>query len=232
MLPLDFILKIMVVTSSGALSPGPLTASTIMIGSKRGIWGGVLVSVGHTIVEFPYVVLIALGIATALIDPLISTVIGLIGGVILVFMGFFMAKDALGPGKENTDQVNGKTVDSAANSNEEESSDRILKSPTVVGIILSGLNPYFIIWWLFVGGSLAIEAFSYAGFLGVVIMYLAHVWMDYAFLSAISYFSKKGYEVIKTRGYQILLTVIGIALIIFGLDFVIFSIFGTRILPI
>ena len=232
MLPPDFILKIMVVTSSGALSPGPLTASTIMIGSKRGIWGGVLVSIGHTIVEFPYVVLIALGIATALIDPLVSKVIGLAGGIILVFMGFFMAKDALSLGKKNNDKINEKTENLKASPNDEDSSDRILKSPTVVGIILSGLNPNFIIWWLFVGGSLAIEAYSYAGFLGVVIMYLAHVWMDYAFLSAISYFSKKGYEIMKMRGYQILLTIIGIALIIFGLDFVIYSIFETRLLPI
>ncbi|MFX1487214.1 MAG: LysE family transporter [Promethearchaeota archaeon] len=232
MLPLDFILKIMVVTSSGALSPGPLTASTIMIGSKRGVWGGVLVSIGHTIVEFPYVVLIALGIATALIDPLISKVIGLIGGIILVFLGFFTAKDALGLDKRKNSKDKEITADSRGGSNDGESSDKILKSPTVVGIVLSGLNPYFVIWWLFVGGSLAIQAFSYAGFLGVVIMYLAHVWMDYAFLSAISYFSKKGYEIMKTRGYQVLLTVIGIALVIFGLDFVIFSIFETRILPI
>ncbi|MFX0068081.1 MAG: LysE family transporter [Promethearchaeota archaeon] len=232
MLPLDFILKIMVVTSSGALSPGPLTASTIMIGSKRGFWGGVLVSVGHTIVEFPYVVLIALGIATALIDPLISKIIGLIGGIILVFLGFLMAKDALSLGEKKSDKINEITVNSADSSNDGESSGKILKSPTIVGIMLSGLNPYFIIWWLFVGGSLVIQAFSYAGFLGVVIMYLAHVWMDYAFLSALSYFSKKGYEIIKMRGYQILLTIIGIAMIIFGLDFVIFSIFETRILPI
>lgn len=231
MLPPDFIVKIMVVTSSGALSPGPLTASTIMIGSKRGIWGGVLVSIGHTIVEFPYVVLIALGIAAALIDPLISKVIGLAGGIMLVFMGFFMAKDALSLEKKSNNQINEKTTDSEPSPNDD-SSDRILRSPTVVGIILSGLNPYFIIWWLFVGGSLAIEAYSYAGFLGVVLMYLAHVWMDYAFLSAISYFSKKGYEIMKMRGYQVLLTIIGIALIVFGLDFVIFSIFETRILPI
>ncbi|MFX0097297.1 MAG: LysE family transporter [Candidatus Hodarchaeota archaeon] len=222
----------MVVTSSGALSPGPLTASTIMIGSKRGFWGGVLVSIGHTIVEFPYVVLIALGIATALIDPLISKVIGLIGGIILILLGFLMVKDAFSLRRESNDKINEKAVDSMDSVIDEESSRKILKSPTIVGIMLSGLNPYFIIWWLFVGGSLAIEAFSYAGFLGVVIMYLAHVWMDYAFLSALSYLSKKGYEIIKMRGYQILLTIIGIAMIIFGLDFVIFSIFETRILPI
>ena len=232
MLPLDFILKVMVVTSSGALSPGPLTASTIMIGSKRGFWGGVLVSIGHTIIEFPYVVLIALGIATTLIDPLISKVIGLIGGIILIFLGFFMSKDALNLGNKNVDQAEGKTRYPKSSSNDGESSSKFLKSPTVAGIILSGLNPYFIIWWLFVGGSLAIEAYSYAGLLGIVIMYLAHVWMDYAFLSAISYFSRKGYEIMKMRGYQILLIIIGTVLIIFGLDFVIFSIFEARILPI
>ena len=85
MLPLGFFAKVVLVTSSGALSPGPLTASTVAAGTQKGWKAGFWVSVGHTIVEFPLVFLIAVGVALIFANPLVRWSVGTIGGIIAIY---------------------------------------------------------------------------------------------------------------------------------------------------
>jgi len=92
-LPLEYLVKVIIITSSGALSPGPLTASTIAAGSNEGWKSGFKISVGHMVVELPLVFLIAFGIATLLTTPIAEKVISFAGGTLLVILGVFMLKD-------------------------------------------------------------------------------------------------------------------------------------------
>jgi len=213
MLPLDYIVKVVVITSSGTLSPGPMTASTIAIGSNDGWKNGFKISIGHMIVEFPLVLLIALGITTLLTIRIVEKVISFTGGTILILLGILMFKDTF---RKKVDDTN--------------SSSNATQSPIMIGILLSLLNPYFLVWWILVGGSLIIEAVALAGLMGVGLMFIAHIWMDYAWLMLIAELSRRGKQILKTKGYKVLLAGISLALIFFGLDFISLSIFGSGLL--
>ena len=213
MIPLEYLVKVIIITSSGALSPGPLTASTIAAGSNEGWKSGFKISVGHMAVEFPLVFLIAFGIATLLTTPIVEKVISFAGGTLLIILGVFMLKDVF---KKELGDMNA-------------SSDTV-RSPVMIGILLSFLNPYFLVWWILVGGALVIEAVILAGLIGVGLMFIAHIWMDYAWLMLISELSRRGKQILKTKGYKVLLAGISLALIFFGFDFISLSIFGSRLL--
>ncbi|MCD6514629.1 MAG: LysE family transporter, partial [Candidatus Odinarchaeota archaeon] len=90
MLPIAFVFKVVSVTSSGVLSPGPLTASTVAVGTKDGARAGLLVSIGHTIVEFPLVILIAFGITIIFTNELATRIISLLGAGMLFFLSYLM----------------------------------------------------------------------------------------------------------------------------------------------
>ena len=80
MLPASFLLKVMVITSSGALSPGPLTVSIIRRGIDEGGRAGFLASLGHMAAEFPLVMLIGVGIVVFLMNDLAIFIVGIVGG--------------------------------------------------------------------------------------------------------------------------------------------------------
>jgi len=94
----------------------------------------------------------------------------------------------------------------------------IIQSSFLIGLNLSAFNPFFIIWWIGIGAALVIEAFGYAGYLGILEMYIAHVWMDFAWLGVISYLVKSGTKVMERKGYRVMLLVIGLLLLYFGMS--------------
>jgi threonine/homoserine/homoserine lactone efflux protein len=93
-----------------------------------------------------------------------------------------------------------------------------------IGVVFTGLNPYFIIWWLTVGAQLIIISLEFAALIGVVFMYICHVWMDYVWLTSVAHFAKKGTNILGLKWYKPLMAVFGIILIYFGVSFIISSI--------
>jgi len=201
LLPISFLLKVMIITSSGALSPGPLTISIMRKGLDEGGRAGFLASLGHMAVEFPLVVLIGVGIAVFLTNDLAIFIIGIFGGLFILAFGALILRDALH-----------RTCISNTNCSRGE----IFKSSFIVGFNLSAFNPFFIVWWIGVGAPLAIEAHAYGGYLGIIIMYLAHVWIDFAWLIAITQLAKSGKKFMEGIGYRIFLLLLGLALLYFG----------------
>ncbi len=59
MSPLEFAVEDILVSASG-----PLFFINILYGSKRTITGGIKIAFGHTMVEFPLVITLALGLST------------------------------------------------------------------------------------------------------------------------------------------------------------------------
>ncbi|HEX9677930.1 LysE family transporter [Nitrososphaera sp.] len=60
------------------------------------------------------------------------------------------------------------------------------KSPFAIGIVLTALNPFFLVWWLTVGLKLVADLSRFGPVAGVAFMFGMHVWMDYAWLSAVA----------------------------------------------
>jgi threonine/homoserine/homoserine lactone efflux protein len=205
---LTFIATVVVVTASGALAPGPAFFANIAQGTKSGAKGGLAFSVGHTIFEFSLVILLAFTLQTVANEPLIKLVVGVAGGAALLIFGFLQIRKALTP---KTAFSNMEKIPS--------------KNPLLLGVLFTGLNPYFIIWWLTAGMPLIENALSLASFAGVLIMYVSHVWMDYAWLTGTAYLAKKGTNLAGKKGYKILMVIFGFILVFFGLYFITLSLF-------
>ncbi len=205
---LIFIVTVISVSVSGALAPGPLFFTLISHGAKSGAKGGFLFSVGHTLVEFPLVILLAFGLLTAASQPAAKIVTGLAGGATLLVFGVLQIRDSI---KSNFEMENPSGIAS--------------KNPLMLGVIFTGLNPFFIAWWLTVGGKLILDALVFASFAGILLMYVAHVWIDYTWLTAVAYFSRLGTNLAGSKTYRAVLTVFGGILLFFGFLFLL-SAFG------
>jgi threonine/homoserine/homoserine lactone efflux protein len=193
-----FIVSVVVLTASGALAPGPLLIANITQGTKSGAKGGLAFSAGHTVFEASLVTVLAFTLQKVSGQPLIQLAVEAIGGVALLIFGLT--------------QIHGALTSKAQAVAQEDRS----RNPFLLGAIFTGLNPYFIIWWLTVGMTLIVTALNLASFAGVLIMYISHVWMDYAWLIAWAYFARKGTVLMGSRGYRILMIIFGGILIVFG----------------
>jgi len=208
---ISFISTIVVVTASGALAPGPLFFANVAQGTKSGAKSGLAFSVAHSILEFGLVVLLALGLIKITEEPAtkstVQLVTGVVGGIALIVFGFLQISEFISPKSHASE----KGIIST-------------KNPLLLGFVLTGLNPYFIVWWLFTGVQLISLAIDFASWAGVIIMYVAHVWMDYAWLTATAYFAKKGTNLVSGKGYRVVMILFGAALVLFGVYFILSSI--------
>ena len=202
--PLSFVTTVVIVTASGALTPGPLFFATVTHGAKLGAKGGLAFSIGHTLVEFPLVLILSVGLLTVADQPVIKLITGVAGGLALLTFGAFMIWDIL---VKKANQITLRGIAS--------------RSPILIGLLFTGLNPYFIVWWLTVGGELIRRGLMFASLAGVVIMFLSHIWMDYAWLTVIAYLAKKGTSILGNKGYKALMILFGVAFVYFGINFVI-----------
>ncbi len=199
---LTFIAEVVGVTASGALAPGPLFVKNITEGTKSGAKSGLLFAVGHTAVEFSLVVVLALGLLTVANEPAVKLVIGVAGGLALLVFGLLQIRESL----------SSKPV-------EIRREKRAYKSHLLVGTVFTGLNPYFILWWLVPGAKLILDSIAFASWGGVLLMYVAHVWMDYAWLIGTAYLARRGTKFMNRKGYRIVLVLFGLMLISFGVYF-------------
>jgi len=200
---LNFAITVIILTASGALAPGPLFFVTITHGAKSGAKSGILFSIAHTIVEFTLVMLLAIGLLSITNEHTIRLVVGTAGGAALIVFGVMQIRGSL------------------HESDETKSGHGATRNLFLIGLALTGLNPYFIVWWLTIGANLILLSLEFAGLGGVIFMYACHVWVDYAWLTLISGFAKKGDKILRFKWYRVLITVFGAILIYFGLSFLI-----------
>ena len=206
---LSLFITVVLISSSGALAPGPLFFANVSLGLDHGAKSGLYFSIGHSIVEFPLVLLLSYGLLSALNAVYIKTFIGLAGGVTLIFFGLLQLRSSY-------------KFRSAALNNEYEK--RRLSNPLLIGVLLTGLNPFFIIWWLTVGAQLIYLSLALASLSGILIVFLFHVWIDYAWLITTAYLARKGKMIINSKIYRVILFFFGIVLIYFGIHFILSSI--------
>ena len=210
MLDIPTILKIMGVSASGAFAPGPLTASSTTLGAKGGWKVGLRLAFGHTIVEFPLVILIAYGLGTIFQIPWIKFFLGLVGGIFLLFFGWLTVRDALYVNSVNFQAVKPK-----------------YNSAFFIGIVLTLFNPYFLAWWIGIGSTLMMEALTSINFFAVVFFYLAHVWLDYFWLILISAIGSTSR--INLKLYKFILTALSLMIFYFGIKMIVSTVFGIYI---
>jgi threonine/homoserine/homoserine lactone efflux protein len=158
-----FLLSAAGISLSGVMLPGPLTAATIARGYNDKN-AGAMIGIGHAIVEVPIIALIYFGFAAFIADPLLKMVTGLAGGALLVVMGlliFFTFRKPL------------------------EGSAVLPYSSLVTGIVMTGGNPYFLLWWATIGVALVSGAVAF-GIYGLLLFTIVHLACDIAWEQVVS----------------------------------------------
>lgn len=204
--PLNFAVTVIILSISGALAPGPLFFVTVSHGIKSGTKSGIIFSIAHSLVEFTLVMLLALGLLSVANEPAAMLVVGVAGGGVLIVFGAIQIRGSFSYKAEETKTGQGAT-----------------RNLFLIGLALTGLNPYFIVWWLTIGVTLIFISLEFAGLAGVVFMFVCHVWVDYAWLILVSALAKRGAKILQFKWYRILMAVFGLVLIYFGFSFLIDS---------
>ena len=195
-----FLFQAIIISLSGVMAPGAMTAATIAQGT-RNRWAGVLISVGHGIVEIPLIFALMLGLHFFFEIDAVKIGIGIAGGIFLLWMGSGMLWQI----KKMQTKQNGNINSNAA----------------VTGMILSATNPYFLLWWATVGLNLALGA-KELGILALVIFAIVHWMCDLIWLSILSFgafYTNKGAGLFSKHFEKSILIFCGIALLVFGVKF-------------
>jgi len=195
---LFFLAQVLIISCSGAMQPGPVTAAAIAMGA-RNRWAGTLLAIGHGIIEFPLMVLIIFGLGKYFELQKVQIAIGLAGGAFLLLMAI-QGLLSLKAKAENKSRV-------------------FTNKPVLAGIILSAGNPYFLLWWATVGLALATQATQW-GIWAFALFALTHWSVDLIWLQILSWASSKGSVLLGPRGMRIVLMICSAALLVFGLFFV------------
>ena len=192
-----FLLNTIVISLSGVMAPGSITAATLAQGCKNR-WAGAWVAVGHGIVEIPLIFLLILGLGLFLEKQAAQITIGLLGGLFLVYLGIMTVRELFHPD---------------FNSQKARSSE-----PVMTGMVLSATNPYFLFWWVAVGLNLALQAKGF-GFYAIIIFAFVHWSCDLIWLTILSMAAFHGTNILRPKVQKWIFGFCGIAMAAFGLKF-------------
>jgi threonine/homoserine/homoserine lactone efflux protein len=159
-----FLASVVLISMSGVMLPGPLFAVTLDKATK---WktAGALIALGHGVIEFPLMILIFFVLSQFVIPDSIQSVIGLVGGALMIYMG----------------------VQAFRNRNREEKAQVSSKRDSLLaGIWTTAANAGFILWWLTIGTALILNAQLF-GFLGFSVFAGVHWLCDFVWYTVIAF---------------------------------------------
>ncbi len=160
---LPVLLSTVVISFSGVMAPGPMFAVTLAK-SYRTPWAGTWIALGHAVVEVPLVLLIFYLLHQFSPGVTARLVISLLGGGMLTWLGIgmFRARRAVVGG--------GRDMPCGA---------------VTAGILMSALNPFFLLWWATIGTSL-IDRFREYGANNPFLFIAVHWMCDLVWLSFVA----------------------------------------------
>ena len=163
------LLSVVVISLSGVMMPGPMFAMAVAK-SFRSPWTGPQIALGHAVIEVPLILVIYFGFARFFENSIVQLVLSVVGGGMIIWLGISMFRaraEVVRGGKD------------------------LPYNAFTAGIITSGLNPFFLLWWATIGSMLLMRfiEFSTAGLmltLFIVVHWLCDlVWLS--FLSVVIY---------------------------------------------
>jgi len=184
--------------------PGPVLIVTINEAARKGFKSGFYVPIGHAFLELILVILLTLGLAEVLSLKPIVALIGLLGGIFLSWMAYSILKDTLRRKVSLNFDV--------------KSNDHKMGS-MALGIFTSLFNPFWFMWWIFVGAALLLKSLEF-GIIGVMAFYFGHILSDISWYGSVSFAMARGKNLISERVYRIILIFCGATLIFFSIFFI------------
>lgn len=161
---LPILLSVVVISLSGVMMPGPMFAVTLAK-SYRSPWAGTQIALGHAVIEVPLILLIYFGFAQFFQSNAVQFGLSIAGGGMIFWLGIAMFR-------ARTEVVH---------------QDKDLPyNAFVAGILTSGFNPFFLVWWATIG-SMLIMRFLDFGTAGLTVFIVVHWLVDLVWLSLISH---------------------------------------------
>lgn len=189
---------------SGAVMPGPLLTVNIHESFRRGFKAGPLLILGHGILESLLVIGLTMGLDKLLVRPYFKGSVALVGGIVLLYMGWGMVRDSL----------QGRISLQLA-------ADGVTKGmpPILAGIIVSVSNPYWSLWWATIGLTYVALAIQ-MGTIALAVFLAGHLLADLIWYSAVSYAVVSGRKIISDQVYRRVITACGLFLLGLALYFI------------
>ena len=160
---LPILLSVVVISFSGVMAPGPMFAVTLAK-SYKSQWAGTQIALGHAVIEVPLILLIYFGFAQFFQNSIVQFVLSILGGGMILWLGISMFR-------ARTELVQ-KGKDLPYNA-------------FVAGILTSGFNPFFLLWWATIGSMLIMRILDF-GTTGLVVFIIVHWLCDLVWLSFVS----------------------------------------------
>lgn len=205
---------------SGAMMPGPLLTVTIGESARRGFVAGPLLVLGHGILEGALIIALALGLGSFLTIPVVGKAIAVVGGLVLSYMGWGIARDAW----HNKVNLN-VNPQQAASLEQVNSSPPKGMHPVLAGILVSLSNPYWTLWWATVGLGYIVLSLR-LGVPGLVSFFSGHILSDLAWYSLVAAAIAKGRHLVTPLIYRGILLACGLFLIFLGGSFIFWGLRG------
>ncbi len=184
-----------VISLSGVLMPGPVSAMAVSEGTHRGAAAGPLLTAGHGAAEALMVGALAVGLSQFLQQTVVVGTIGVLGGVVLLWMGWGIVRTARAGALEVAPQTGASTPSGS--------------SLVRTGFLVTVSNPYWLLWWATVGAAYFV-AFSQFGLLVLVVVFLiGHVALDLGWTTFLALVVGAGRGRVPVRAYRIVLGVCG-----------------------
>jgi len=193
-----FLLSTVFISLTGVMSPGPVFAVTVTKGYKDRK-AGALIAFGHGVIEFPLMTLIYLGFASFFAFSQTKIAIGLIGGLMLVYMGLEMFK-----ARRRTEDKEDKDVGHGS---------------FAAGIVTTIANPYFFLWWATIGLALIRNASDF-GTWGFLFFAVVHWLCDFLWDLFVSFSVFKSRHLWSWRTREVVFGLCSVLLIGFGAWFI------------
>jgi len=192
---------------SGVLTPGPLLTVIIKDSMKKGFIAGPLIILGHGILELVLVMAIVNGLGEFLKKELITSIVSILGGGVLLWMGRKMLEE-------------NKGVQSFLQGGSLRDFEIKIFPLIWSGMILSLSNPYWSLWWATVGLSYMVNALE-LGLIGLIAFFVGHISADFLWFSLVSFGVSSGRGILKPRIYHWIIFGCAIFLFLFGIWFLI-----------
>jgi threonine/homoserine/homoserine lactone efflux protein len=190
---------VIITSLSGVMAPGPMFTVTLAK-SLKSPWAGMQVSLGHAVVEVPLILLVFFGLARFFEDAIVQLILGVLGGAMIIWMGIslFRARGVISSeGKDTT------------------------YSAFKAGILMSGLNPYFLVWWVTVGSLLLMSFLNSVGNWGLPLFIVVHWLCDLVWLSLVSLSIYRTRQFWGQKMQEWVFVALSLALLYFGVQFIV-----------
>jgi threonine/homoserine/homoserine lactone efflux protein len=188
-----FLSEVVVISLSGVMAPGPVTAAALGKGSRMP-HAGALIAIGHGLVEVPVMIAVLLGVRGLVEVPYVRLGVSVLGATFLIVMAIGMLRSLrepeIGP------------MHSAG-------------SPLTAGVLLTLGNPYFFVWWATIGATLVLRSVAF-GVWGFVALAASHWLCDFVWDYFLSVLSFKGGQFFGKRFQKAVFLVCGCLLAVFA----------------